>query len=76
MLHTCIMTVRYDFSLRAASIVATQVCQYTEWFRPTHLTCFSFVSYWVLTVLCFVHIFGGRSHMLVARRCSCLCALQ
>ncbi|KAL0055873.1 hypothetical protein WJX82_005292 [Trebouxia sp. C0006] len=25
MLHTCIMTVRYNFSLRAASIVATQV---------------------------------------------------
>ena len=33
MLHTCIMTVRYDFSLRAASIVATQVCQHTEWFK-------------------------------------------
>ncbi|DBA95990.1 TPA: F-box only protein 31, variant 2 [Trebouxia sp. C0004] len=34
MLHTCIMTVRYDFSLRAASIVATQVCQYTECYSP------------------------------------------
>ncbi len=51
MLHTCIMTVRYDFSLRAANIVATKVCQYTEWFRPTHVTCFSFVSYWVPTLL-------------------------
>ena len=28
MLHTCIMTVRYDFSHRAACVVATQVTLY------------------------------------------------